>query len=115
MKKIKQFFDTNFNRVNPKWNIYKSFGFFIIIILPWLLQLSNNSNSFTALWAVLSLWYVIFFGICYLFTLEIIKVFISRIFETLATLFGSLFIVIFLILIIGGLIGILIFGWKQIL
>ena len=37
MKKIKQFFDTNFNRVNLKW-IYNSFGFFIIFILPWILQ-----------------------------------------------------------------------------
>jgi hypothetical protein len=38
MKKIKEFFDTNFNRVNPKWNIYNSFVFFIIFILPWILQ-----------------------------------------------------------------------------
>ena len=131
MKKIKQFFDTNFNRVNLKW-IYNSFGFFIIFILPWILQYfvwAGISFGFLILASLFTLaeFYekqrkkvddkeqqskLIIFTI---HTIEIIKEIITRIFEASTALVGLLFGVIFWILIIGGLIGILIFGWKQIL
>jgi putative Mn2+ efflux pump MntP len=44
------------------------FVFFIIFILPWLLQFFNYSNKFTQYWSVLSFLLLILIGICYLYT-----------------------------------------------
>jgi len=140
MKKIKQFFDTNFNRVNPKWNIYISFLFFIIFILPWILQIFNTSNKFIFIWASFSFLFLFSYVLNYfldltdkprkrivftehqlkiiifiLNTIKIVKDTISRIYISSLELLSSIIGIFIWILIIGGIIGILIFGWKQIL